>query len=116
MWFGVMGPARLKLWTPSKVSILGYLCSHSPKHARATTIIHCILFRPDGAGANDISILQSTPFDSPAEVVYPSRSSGRVEYFVKWRGYPDSENAWERKTDINPDLVAAFEANANERG
>jgi hypothetical protein len=29
---------------------------------------------------------------------------------VRWLGYPDSENSWERKRDIDPDIVAAFEA------
>jgi hypothetical protein len=31
-----------------------------------------------------------------------------VSYLVKWLGYPDSKNTWEKRKDI--DLVAAFEA------
>ena len=39
------------------------------------------------------------------------RQIGRaVKYLVKWLRYPDSENSWERKKDIDPDTVAAFEA------
>jgi len=40
------------------------------------------------------------------------RQIGRaVQYLVKWLGYPHSENTWEKKRDIDPDTVAAFEAN-----
>jgi hypothetical protein len=28
---------------------------------------------------------------------------------VKWLGYPDSENIWEKRKDIDPDTVVAFE-------
>ncbi len=44
------------------------------------------------------------------EKVIEKRRIGRtVKYLVKWLGYPDSENSWERKKDIHPDIVAAFE-------
>ena len=51
---GVTGcPALPKALDPStyhnKVPILGPLRSHSPKHARAITVIHCILLHPDDA-------------------------------------------------------------------
>jgi hypothetical protein len=32
---------------------------------------------------------------------------------VKWLGYPDSENTWEAKKDIDPGIVAAFEAHSS---
>lgn len=32
-----------------------------------------------------------------------------IQYLVKWRGYPDSENTWEKTKDIHPSMVAAFE-------
>ena len=45
------------------------------------------------------------------EKLIEKRQIGRaVKYLVKWLGYPDSENSWERKKDIDPDIVAAFEA------
>ncbi|KAI6176798.1 Chromobox protein-like protein 3-like protein [Aphelenchoides bicaudatus] len=34
----------------------------------------------------------------------------RSEYLVKWMGYPDSENSWEPKQNINPVLVEQFDA------
>jgi hypothetical protein len=46
------------------------------------------------------------------EKLVGKRRVGRtVQYLVKWLGYPDSENTWEKKRDIDPDPVAAFEAN-----
>ncbi|KAL8856250.1 MAG: hypothetical protein Q9178_007137 [Gyalolechia marmorata] len=45
------------------------------------------------------------------EKLIEKRRIGRaVKYLVKWLGYPDSENSWERKKDIDPDMVPAFEA------
>jgi Chromo (CHRromatin Organisation MOdifier) domain len=45
------------------------------------------------------------------EKLIEKRRIGRAfKYLVKWLGYPDSENSWERKKDIDPDIIAAFEA------
>jgi hypothetical protein len=37
----------------------------------------------------------------------------RVEYLVKWLNFPDSENTWEPKANINPRLVDQYD---NENG
>lgn len=36
-------------------------------------------------------------------------SDGKVKYFIKWKGYPSSENTWEEGSNLNcPDLVEKF--------
>ena len=56
------------------------------------------------------------PEDSQYKVeklVAKRRMRGKIQYLVKWLGYPDNENTWEAKKDIDPDLVVAFETDSS---
>ena len=48
---------------------------------------------------------------SAAEHITSKCRIGReVWYMIKWKDFSSSENAWQRKGDIHPELVADFEA------
>jgi len=44
------------------------------------------------------------------KLVRKRKRGRRVEYFVKWLGYPESWNEWVPMRDISTELVTAFEA------
>ena len=41
----------------------------------------------------------------------------KVEYFVKWKGYPESDNLWQPAESMvgSADLIAAFESGTRRR-
>lgn len=55
----------------------------------------------DGSGEEEYSV---------EKILEKRLHHGKVEYLIKWEGYPDSENTWEPQANLDcPDIIKAFE-------
>lgn len=60
----------------------------------------------NGEDPDNIEAVSEDEQEYEVEALLDSRKSGRYnEYLVKWKGYSDEHNTWERTKDISPKLI-----------
>ncbi|XP_015789921.1 chromobox protein homolog 1 [Tetranychus urticae] len=57
---------------------------------------------------------QTDKFYSVEEILGRRVFEGKVEYLLKWQGYPDSYNSWEDTSNITSDLLYEFELSTSQ--
>ena len=55
------------------------------------------------------SYAMASPYFEVEKILKRRMKNGRVQYFLKWKGYPDSESSWEPASNVTADLVNEFE-------
>lgn len=72
--------------------------------------------KKDGKGAESAEPEEKGDVFTVEKIVGKRKRRGKVEYLIKWEGYPEASNTWEKQEDVFcTELIQAFEADLQAR-
>ena len=73
---------------------------------------------PPNARPGPVHIDEETeePYYDVEKILRHRQTNNQTEYLIKWLGYPEEENTWEPRTNLNPKHVAQYHRRKKSQG